>query len=119
MAEENEKPATRRARSMPQLGVTEVRTRAAQLLWVVCVVFALFLALAALTYALKANPANGLVDFVRGFAGAVDLGVFTLDNGIKQFKGANAEIKDALFNYGLGALFWLVIGRVLERVVRP
>lgn len=118
MAEENEQPVKKR-RSRPAVGAIQVRTWAAQVIWVVCVVFALFLALAALTYALKANEANGLVDFVRDVAQAVDLGVFTLDNGIKQFTGENAEIKDALFNYGLGAVFWLVIGRVLERVIRP
>lgn len=101
------------------LGVDEVRTRLAQLIWLVCVVLALFLAIAALTFALDANGDNGLVEFVRDGAAFADLDVFSLENGIKEFDGENAETKNALVNYGLGALFWLVIGRVLDRVVRP
>jgi hypothetical protein len=106
-----------RSRSMPGLG--QVRLRVAQVVWGVCLVFALFLAVGALTYALKANPDNGLVDFVRSWADKVDLGVFTIENGIKEFVGKNSDIKNSLFNWGLGALFWLVVGRLLERVIRP
>ncbi len=40
-----------------------VRARAAQVIWVVCVVAAVFLAGGALCIALKANPDNGLVKF--------------------------------------------------------
>ncbi len=48
-----------------------------------------------------------------------DLGLFDRDNGIKTFTGENAETKNALVNWGLGALAWLIVGRVVERVVRP
>lgn len=96
----------------------QIRTRGAQVLWIVCALFALFLALGALTFALSANDDNGLVSFVRSVAGWVDLGVFSRDNGIKEFTGANAEVKNALFNWGIGSIFWLVLGRVLDRVVR-
>ena len=106
-----------RTRSRPGLG--QVRLRVAQVVWAVCLVFALFLAVGALTYALKANPDNDLVDFVRSWADNVDLGVFTIENGIKEFVGKNSDIKNSLFNWGLGALFWLVVGRLLERVIRP
>ena len=99
--------------------VDQVRVRVAQLLWLVCVVCALFLALGALTYALDANPDNALVEFVRRGADAVDLGVFSLENGIKEFVGKNSDTKNALFNWGLGAVFWLVLGRVLDKIVRP
>ena len=37
-------------------------------------------------------------------ADAVDLGVFSRDDGIKEFTGSNAETKNALFNWGLGAI---------------
>lgn len=111
-------PGKRRTPSV-SVGLADVRTRIAQLLWLVCVVFALFLAVGALTYALDANPDNGLVDFVRTWANRVDLGVFSQENGIKEFVGKNSDIKNALFNWGLGAVFWLVLGRILDRVVRP
>lgn len=108
---------SRRASVGVSLGM--VRTRVAQLLWIVCVAFALVLAVGALSYALEANADNDLVDFVRTWANRVDLGVFSLEEGIKEFRGKNSDIKNALFNWGLGAVFWLVLGRILDRVVRP
>ena len=99
--------------------VAAIRTRVAQALWLVCLVFALFMAVGALTYALDANPDNALVAFVRDGANAVDLGVFSLEDGIKEFVGKNSDTKNALFNWGLGAVFWLVVGRLLDRIVRP
>jgi len=99
--------------------VAAIRLRVGQVLWLVCVVFALFLAIGALTYALDANSENSLVAFVRDGANAVDLGVFSLENGIKEFVGKNSDTKNALFNWGLGAVFWLVVGRLLDRLVRP
>jgi hypothetical protein len=69
--------------------------------------------------ALEANTDNGLVRFVLDGADAVDLGVFSTDNGIMKFTGENAETKNALFNWGVGAVVWLVAGRILDRIIRP
>ena len=49
----------------------------------------------------------------------VDLGVFSRQDGIKQFRGEGAQVKNALFNWGLGAIAWLVVGRILDRIVKP
>jgi hypothetical protein len=98
---------------------SSIRTRLAQVLWLLCVVAALFLAVGALCVALDFNQSNALVEFVINGADAVDLGVFAREDGIKEFTGDNAETKNALFNWGLGAVAWLVVGRILERVVRP
>jgi len=97
------------------------RTRAvlAQVIWLLFVVAAIFLAVGALLVALDANADNNLVQFVLDGADAVDLGVFSVDNGIMKFTGENADTKNALFNWGLGAVVWLVVGRILDRVVRP
>jgi hypothetical protein len=95
------------------------RTILAQLLWTLCVLAALFLAVGALLVALKANEDNALVKAVMHVADAVDLGVFDRVNGIKQFGGSDAATKDALFNWGLGALAWLIVGRLIDRVLRP
>ena len=54
-----------------------------------------------------------------GAADFVDLGVFSREDGIKQFRGQGAEVKNALFNWGLGAIAWLVVGRILDRIVKP
>ncbi len=98
---------------------TSIRTRIAQVLWLLCVVAALFLAVGALCIALDFNQKNALVEFAINGADAVDLGVFSREDGIKEFGGDNAETKNALFNWGLGAIAWLVVGRIVERIVRP
>jgi len=98
---------------------TRVRTIVAQVIWTIAVIAALILALGALLVAVKANQDNSLVKFVLHVADDVDLGLFDRDNGIKQFTGSNAEIKNALFNWGIGALAWLIVGRIIDRIVRP
>jgi hypothetical protein len=99
--------------------VTRVRVALAQVIWLLFLAAALFLAVGALLIALAANGDTGLVKFVLEGADRVDLGIFSKDNGIKEFTGANAETKNALFNWGLGAVAWLVVGRVLDRLIRP
>ncbi|WP_240339870.1 hypothetical protein [Nocardioides sp. SYSU D00038] len=91
----------------------------AQLLWLLFVLAAGFLAVGALLIAVDANADNDLVAFVLDAADALDLGVFSVDNGVMKFDGANAETKNALFNWGLGAIAWLVVGRLVDRLVRP
>ena len=98
---------------------TPVRVRIAQVVWLVFVVCALFLAIGALLVALDANEKNSLVDFVLSGANVVDLDVFSRTNGIKDFSGDSAEVKNALFNWGIGAVAYLVVGRILDRVIRP
>ena len=61
----------------------------------------------------------GDLQFVLDGADAVDLGVFSVDNCIMKLTGENAETKNALFNWGIGAVVWLGVGRILDRVVRP
>jgi hypothetical protein len=99
--------------------VTRVRIVLAQVVWLLFLVAALFLAVGALLIALDANTDNALVNFVLEGADRVDLGIFSRDNGIKQFSGPNADTKNALFNWGLGAAAWLFVGRILERLIRP
>jgi hypothetical protein len=99
--------------------ITRVRLALAQVVWLLFVVAALFLAVGALLIAVDANRDNSLVQFVLDGADRVDLGIFSKENGVKEFSGANAETKNALFNWGLGAVVWLVVGRVLDRLLRP
>jgi hypothetical protein len=97
----------------------QVRTRVAQVVWLLFVVAALFLAVGALCVALGANKGNGLVKFVLDGANFFDLDVFSRKNGIKTFGGGGAATKNALFNWGIGAVLYLVVGRIVERVIRP
>jgi hypothetical protein len=98
---------------------SRVRTVLGQVVWAIAVIVALFLALGALLVALKANQDNALVKAILHVADWVDLGLFDRDNGIKQFTGSDADTKNALFNWGIGALAWLVVGRLIERILRP
>ena len=102
--------------------VNQVRTKLAQVVWIVCVVAALFLAAGALCIALKANPDNTLVKFITDTADKLDFGVFSRGkDGVAHFTGKTheAETKNALVNWGLAAVVWLVGGKLLERVIRP
>ena len=99
--------------------VKTVRSYVSRAIWVIALLAALALAIGALMIALKANQGNTLVEFVLNLADTADLGLFSRENGIKQFGGADAEIKNALFNWGLGALAWLIVGRIVAGVVRP
>jgi hypothetical protein len=112
--------ATRVAeRSNSSSATTVVRARLAQVIWLAAVICALFLAVGALLIALDANRDNALVSFVLDVADAVDLGVFSRANGIFTFDGADAATKNALANWGLGAVAYLIVGRIVERIVRP
>lgn len=101
------------------LTVARVRTTVARVIWLVCLVLALVLAIAAFSYALDANQKNGLVDFIQSFADKVDMGWFDKDNPVKKFDNPNGEVKTALFNYGIAAVVYLIVGRFLERLIRP
>ena len=100
-------------------GADLVRLRLAQVVWLVCVLAALVLAAGALLVALKANKDNDLVTWILDAAAKLDLGVFDRANGIKDFTGKNAEIKEALLNWGLAAVVWLIGGRIIDRIIRP
>ena len=96
-----------------------VRTRVAQVVWLLFVVAALFLAIGALFIALDFNRDNALVAFVLDGADFFDLDIFSRTDGIKQFSGEGAETKNALLNWGIAAVAYLVVGRILERLIRP
>jgi hypothetical protein len=100
------------------VNAASVRTRIAQVVWLLFVIPALFLALGALCVALDFNKDNALVEFVLDGANVFDLGVFSMNDGLKTFAGSNADTKNALFNWGIGAIAWLVVGRILERIIR-
>jgi hypothetical protein len=78
--------------------VSKARTLVAQVVWLIAVVCAILLALGALLIALD---------------------YFDRKAGIFDFTGQGAEVKNALVNWGLGAVVWLVVGRILDRIIRP
>ena len=100
-------------------GTNAVRSKIATVVWLLAVVCALFLAVGALLIALKANPENPVVEFIRNGAEWLE-GPFSLENGIFTFPDtAEGEVKSALTNWGIAAVVYLVIGKILDRVIRP
>lgn len=106
-------------RTARRMSGAKLRLNLARVAWAIFVLLASVLAVAALLIALDAEAKNPLVEFVLNLADRVDLGIFSLDNPIKKFGGANGRETTALFNYGLGAIVYLVLGRILERLIRP
>jgi hypothetical protein len=94
-------------------GANAVRSRIASVVWLVAVVCALFLAVGALMVALKMNQDNAIVSFVLNGANKLDFGSF------KDFTGKGAATKEALTNWGIAAVIYLVVGKVLDRIIRP
>jgi hypothetical protein len=94
-------------------GTNAIRSRIASVVWLVAVVCALFLAVGALLVALKMNQDNAIVAFVLDGAAKLDFGSF------KDFTGKGAATKEALTNWGIAAVIYLVVGKVLDRIIRP
>jgi hypothetical protein len=119
--EETQVDRAAQARAKAQAAANAVRARVAQVVWLLCALAALVLAVGALCIALKANLDNGLVKFSIDTADKLDLGVFSRVDGVAHWKGHTHEAltKNALVNWGLAAVVWLIVGRVVERIVRP
>lgn len=109
----------RGAADVAKKATDSVRNKIASLVWLVAVVCALFLAIGALLVALKANQDNAIVKFVLDGADTLDLGLFSRDEGIFTFDKDRNGVKSALVNWGLAAMAYLIVGRVLDRVIRP
>jgi hypothetical protein len=100
-------------------GTDAVRSKVATVVWLAAVVCALFLAIGALLIALKANEQNSIVQFILEGAEYLD-GPFSLDEGIFTFTDdEDGRVKSALTNWGIAAVVYLVIGKILDRVIRP
>lgn len=103
------------SRSQVAAAVNGVRERIAAIVWILTFVAAVILAAGALLIALDANPNNDLVDRVVTWAGDLD-GPF---NNMFTFDGDNAATKEALVNWGLAAVAWLVGGKIVSSIIRP
>ncbi len=105
--------------SKVKAGTNAVRSKVATVVWLVAVVCALFLAVGALLIALKANEENSIVHFIISGAEKLD-GPFSLKDGIFTFPDdQDGRVKSALTNWGIAAVVYLVIGKILDRVIRP
>ncbi len=97
-----------------------VRTKVARAVRVVFAALAVILAAGAVLVVLRdnINEQNSIVEFVTSVADTVS-GPFSKDNGVFDFSGKNAESKNALLNWGIAAIVYLVIGRLLANAIAP
>ncbi|WP_323096831.1 hypothetical protein [Intrasporangium sp. YIM S08009] len=109
--------ALRTAAGAGRRGFDHARTGLARLVWTAALVAAGVLLLGVALVVADANTRNALVEWVLKAADVLDLGVFGRDTGVKQFTGEGAVVKNAVVNWGLGAVAWLVVGRVVRRLL--
>jgi hypothetical protein len=97
-----------------------IRTKAARAVRIIFTVLATILALGAILVVLRSNinEQNSIVKFITDVADAIS-GPFSLENGIFDFTGKNAASKNALLNWGIAAIVYLLIGRVLSNAIAP
>lgn len=75
------------------------------------VIFAVILVVHIVLVIGEANPASGITTFVTNFADAVSLGFKNL------FMPADPKLQ-VLVNYGIAAVFWLVVSAIIARLLR-
>lgn len=74
-------------------------------------VFAALLVLHIIFVVGEANADNGIVSFVRGWADSLTLGFQDM------FTPADFKLR-VLVNYGIAAIFWLVVSVIVARILR-
>lgn len=101
-------------------GTDAVRAQVARVVRIVFTVLAAILALGALLVVLRdsVNEQNTIVKLITDVADAVS-GPFSKEDGIFDFSGKNAAAKNALVNWGIAAVVYLVLGRVIAGLVGP
>ena len=94
-------------------GLDPLRSRIATVVWLLAFVCALVLAVGALLVALRSDDGNAVVGFVEDGAHALALGELEI------FDGRNAAVEDRLTTWGIAAVGYLIVGKALDRVIRP
>ena len=99
-------------------GSLAIRQRIATIIKLIFGVCAVMLALGALLVVFGKNVSadNPVVKFIWDFADAVD-GPFGRDNGIFDFDGKNGVKLNALVNWGMAAVIYLIVGNVLRKLL--
>jgi hypothetical protein len=113
-ASSSEETETRESRRAPvdwrRTGGRVASVVAAIVRWV-GLIFAALLVIHVIFTVGSANPDNGIVSFVRSWADGLALGFSDL------FTPSDEKLR-VLVNYGIAALFWLVVSGILAKVIR-
>jgi hypothetical protein len=97
-----------------------IRAKVARAVRIVFAILATILALGALLIVLRhnINSGNPIVHFVLNVADDIS-GPFSRNDGIFHFTGKSAVPKNALLNWGIAAIVYLLIGRFLANAIAP
>lgn len=108
-------PGQSRHQGKSDVDWAEVKNKAVGLLAAVVrwigLIFALVLVLHIIFTVAEANPNNGIVTFVRGWADPLTLGFRDL------FQPEDQNLR-TLVNYGIAAIFWLIVSSVGAKIIR-
>jgi hypothetical protein len=98
----------------------EIRSKAARAVRIIFGILAAILAIGAVLVVLHSNinESNSLVKFIEDTADNIS-GPFSRTDGIFHFTGKGAVSKNALLNWGIAAIVYLLIGRVLANLIEP
>lgn len=107
-----EEPRAAEKPSTASTAVSRLREIVATAVFTVAVLAALVLALGAVLIALKANEQNSIV------AGIIDVGKRVVGPFDDIFR-MDTRVKQVLVNWGIAAVVYLIVGRVVERIIRP
>ena len=101
-------------------GTDAIRAQAARVVRIVFGVLATILALGAVLVVLgsNVNEQNSIVKLITDVADAIS-GPFSRTDGIFDFSGKNADAKNALLNWGIAAIVYLLVGRLLANAIAP
>ena len=107
-------------RVRPNASQAAVRTQAARAVRIAFTVLAAILALGTILVVLRSNitEQNTIVRLITEVADAVS-GPFSLNDGIFVFTGEDATARNALTNWGIAAIVYLIIGRGLSSAIAP
>ena len=105
-----------------RFGATQaaVRSKAARAVRIIFAALATILALGALLVVLRenVNQENSVVELIINTADTIS-GPFSRADGIFDFSGKNAVAKNAMLNWGIAAIVYLLVGRLLANLIAP
>ena len=106
-----------------------IRARIATVIWMVAVFAALALAVGALCVALKVDFSNSALNGLASLCDMLDFGSFKTFAGemkldtflakLDSVKPNDYPVKTVLMSWGAAAVIWLVVGKILDKLLRP
>jgi hypothetical protein len=103
-----------------KVGSDAVRARVASIVWIVAVVCAVIVVLGAILVALGSGVRTGnpVVQFINDTADAL-AGPFGKMFSYQKDNGKPDVVQNTVLGYGIAAVVYLVVGKIVSRVIHP